>query len=310
MIQQMTARPAVLATAVVALAVAACGSPRADATPGATSPSTTAAADVGVRAEARAALGRLETTSDTRLGVYAVDTGTGRSTSWRAGERFAFASTIKAPLAGAVLDRLSRRDLSRVVTYDASDLVPYSPVTELHVADGMTVRELIDAALRFSDNTAANLLYGLVGGPDGLDRALDRLGDRVTDPERTEPDLNTAVPGDRRDTTTPRAMATTLRAYVLGSALPRHDRDLLRETMLGNTTGDELIRAGVPSSWRVADKTGSADYGVRNDVAVVYPPGRAPIVISVLSSRAEVDAEHDDRVIASATRIAVDALRP
>jgi beta-lactamase class A len=250
----------------------------------------------------------LEKSYDTRLGVYALDTQTGRAVSWRGGERFAFASTIKAPLSAAVLDAVSRKDLSRVIRFDEEDLVPYSPITEQHLEDDMTLRAVIDAALRFSDNTAANLLFDEIGGPAGLDRALDRIGDRVTDSRRVEPDLNTAIPGDVRDTTTPRAMATTVGTYVVGRALPRHDRDLLRTMMINNTTGDALIRAGVPDSWVVADKTGSADYGVRNDIAVAFPPGRAPVLIAVMSSRDRVDKPYDNAVIADATRVAVDAL--
>ncbi|MBD8605511.1 class A beta-lactamase [Aeromicrobium sp. CFBP 8757] len=255
------------------------------------------------------AFSALEKRHDARVGVFVLDTGSGRSVTWRSGERFAFASTIKAPLAAAVLDLVPSEDLSRVIRFDAGDLVPYSPVTEQHVGTGMTLRAVMDAALRFSDNTAANLLFEEVGGPAGLDRALERLGDRVTRPVRIEPDLNSAVPGEVRDTTTPRAIATTVGAYVLGDTLPASDRDLLRTLMVGSTTGDELIRAGVPDRWVVADKTGSADHGVRNDVAVAFPPGRAAVLIAVMTSRDDVDAPSDDAVVAPATRIAVDALR-
>lgn len=277
------------------------GTPDMSATTG--SPSgTSAAADRDFAA--------LETRYDASVGVYARDTETGRTVTWRSGERFAFASTIKAPLAAAVLDRVSRRDLSRVIRFDEDDLVPYSPVTEQHLDDGMTLREVIDAALRFSDNTAANLLFDRIGGPAGMDRALDLVGDRVTDPERVEPDLNTAVPGDVRDTTTPRAIATTIGTYLLGDILPADDRELLRTTMVANTTGDALIRAGVPDGWVVADKTGSADYGVRNDVAVLFPPGRAPVLIAIMTSRDSVDDTSDDALVAEATRLAVDGLGP
>jgi beta-lactamase class A len=251
----------------------------------------------------------LEASYDTRVGVYVRDTGSGRTVTWRSGERFPFASTIKVPLSGAVLDRVSHKGLSRVIHFDQDDLVTYSPVTEKHVDDGMTVRDLIDAALRYSDNTAANLLFEQIGGPAGLDRSLDRLGDRVTNPQRVEPDLNTAIPGDVRDTSTPRAIATTVGRYVLGDALPRDDRTLLRSLMVANTTGGKLIRAGVPDGWVVADKTGAADYGVRNDVAVAFPPGRAPVLIAVMTRRDKADATYDDAVVAEATRIAIGALR-
>jgi beta-lactamase class A len=296
------AHAAVALVAVLAAAVHTSGGTDVEEAP------STAAAPTTSPAAANADFAALEARYDTRVGVYVRDTGTGRSVTWRSRERFPFASTIKAPLAGAVLDRISRRDLSRVIRFDADDLVPYSPVTEKHVDDGMALRDVIDAALRFSDNTAGNLLFEEIAGPAGLNRALDRVGDRVTDPQRIEPDLNTAVPGEVRDTTTPRAIATTVGKYVLGSVLPRHDRELLRTLMVTNTTGDALIRAGVPAGWVVADKTGAAKYGVRNDVAVAFPPGRAPVLIAVMTRRDRVDDTYDDAVVAEATRIAVDAL--
>ena len=295
---------------VAALATSACGADAAGPAGPRTGSSTSSTPTEQPRpSSVRKELAALERSSETRIGVHVHDTGTGRTVSWRNGERFPFASTIKAPLAAAVLDLVPRKDLKRVIRFDEEDLVPYSPITEKHLEDGMTLRAVVDAVLRFSDNTAANLLFEEIGGPGGLDRALDRLGDRVTDPERTEPALNTAIPGERRDTTTPRAIADTVGAYVLGKALPHHDRELLRTMMIGNTTGDALIRAGVPEGWVVADKTGSADYGVRNDVAVAFPPGRSPVLIAVLTRRDRVDAPSDDAVVAEATLIAVDALR-
>jgi beta-lactamase class A len=295
----------VLAAICAAASCASDGTEAADRslTVSARSPTTTTAT-----AATDAAFAALEATYDTRVGVYVRDTATGRTVTWRSDERFPFASTVKAPLAGAVLERVSRQDLSRVVRFDRADLVPHSPVTEQHVDDGMPLRDVIDAALRFSDNTAGNLLFEQIGGPPGLGRALGRLGDRITDSQRIEPDLNTAVPGEVRDTTTPRAIATTVGAYVLGEALPRDDRELLRTLMIANTTGDGLIRAGAPDGWVVADKTGGASYGVRNDVAVAFPPGRGPVLIAVMTRRDQADDTYDDAVVADATRIAIGAL--
>ncbi|MFC5678789.1 class A beta-lactamase [Aeromicrobium endophyticum] len=293
------------------LAVTACTRGGADTSP--RSPSAkhapaAASAPAATPITADAELAALEASSNARVGVYVRDTVTGRTVAWRSGERFPFASTIKAPLAGAVLERVSHADLSRVVRFDRADLVPHSPVTEQHVDDGMPLRDVLDAALRFSDNTAANLLFDEIGGPAGLDRALERLGDRLTDPRRIEPDLNTAVPGEVRDTTTPRALATTVGAYLLGDALPKDDRELLRTLMVTSTTGDGLIRAGVPDGWVVADKSGGAAYGVRNDVAIAYPPGRGPVLIAVMTRRGQADDAYDDAAVAGATRIAVAAL--
>lgn len=253
---------------------------------------------------------RLEADFDARLGVYAVDTGTGRTVTHRADERFAYASTFKALAAAAVLDATTTAELDQVVRYTKADLVAYSPITEPHAGKGMTLRELCDAAVRYSDNTAGNLLLKRLGGPAGFARALRDLGDRVTNPVRIETDLNEARPGDERDTSTPRALATDLRAYVLGDALSAEDRTLLSGWLRANTTGDELIRAGVPAGWQVGDKTGSGGYGTRNDIAVLWPPDGAPVVLAILTTRDEKDAEYDERLIVEATKATVEALRP
>jgi beta-lactamase class A len=252
--------------------------------------------------------GRLEAEFDARLGVYALDTGSGQAVEHRADERFAFASTFKALAAGALLARHSPAELDRTITYAGTPLEPNSPITAQHVRDGMTLHDLMAAAVRYSDNTAANLMFAELGGPAGLEKDLRALGDRVTEADRVETELSEAKPGDRRDTTTPRAFAGDLRAYVLGDALPAADRTLLTGWLRTNTTGDELIRAGVPRGWVVGDKTGSGGYGARNDIAVVWPPHRAPIVLAIMSTRDTVDAEHDDALIARAATAAVTAL--
>jgi beta-lactamase class A len=253
-------------------------------------------------------LARLETEFDARLGVYAVDTGSGRVIEYRAGERFAFASTFKALAAGALLARNTPAGLDRTISYAGTDLEPHSPITGQHVHEGMALRDVLAAAVRYSDNTAANLMFAELGGPAGLERDLRRLGDRTTEVDRVETELSEATPGDGRDTTTPRAFTTDLRAYVLGDALPADDRTLLTGWLRTNTTGDELIRAGVPDGWMVGDKTGSGGYGARNDIAVVWPPHRAPVVLAVMSTRDEADATYDDALIARAAKITVTAL--
>ncbi|WP_199736488.1 class A beta-lactamase [Micromonospora sp. HM5-17] len=254
--------------------------------------------------------GRLESRFDARLGVYAVDTGTGRTVEYRADERFGYASTFKALAAAALLDATTSAELDRVVRYTEADLLAHAPITRQRVRTGMTLRELAEAAVRYSDNTAANLILDRLGGPDGFERALRDLGDRVTNPERREPGLNDVRPGDTRDTSSPRALATDLRAYVLGDALAAEDRDLLVDWLRRNTTGDRLIRAGVPAGWTVGDKTGSGSYGTRNDIAVVWPPDGAPIVLAVMSRRDERHATYDDALIAAATRAVIAVLRP
>lgn len=255
------------------------------------------------------AFAALERQHDARLGVMAVDTGSGHRVAYRSGERFAFASTNKVFIVAAVLAGSSAADLDTVVHYDRGDLLSYAPVTSRFVDSGMTVRELVDAALRFSDNTAANLLVERVGGPDAVERYLRGIGDRTTNVDRLEPELNEATPGDPRDTTTPAQFVTDLREVLLGTTLDTADRTFLRDTMLDNTTGAATVRAGVDPAWPVADKTGTGEYGVRNDIAVVYPAGRAPVVVVVMTSRDQPDATTDDALVAAATKAAVGALR-
>ncbi|MFP3669782.1 class A beta-lactamase [Priestia sp. SIMBA_032] len=252
---------------------------------------------------------KLEDKYDANLGVFALDTGTNKTVTYHPDERFAYASTHKALAVGALLQQKSIEDLNERIFYTRDDLVNYNPITEKHVDTGMTLRELADASLRYSDNTAGNLILQQLGGPDGFKEALEKIGDNVTLPERFEPDLNEVNPGETHDTSTPRALATSLQTYVLGQALPAEKRELLTDWMKRNTTGDALIRAGVPKSWEVADKTGAGSYATRNDIAILWPPNGEPIVLAILSNRTEKDAEYNDKLIAEAAKQAVKALK-
>ncbi|WP_438820846.1 class A beta-lactamase Bla1 [Bacillus hominis] len=252
---------------------------------------------------------QLEKKFDARLGVYAIDTGTNRTIAYRPNERFAFASTYKALAAGVLLQQNSIEKLNEVITYTKDDLVEYSPVTEKHVDTGMALGEIAEAAVRSSDNTAGNILFNKIGGPKGYEKALRQMGDWVTMADRFETELNEAIPGDIRDTSTAKAIATNLKDFTVGNALPAHKRNILTDWMKGNATGDKLIRAGVPTDWEVGDKSGAASYGTRNDIAIVWPPNRAPIIIAILSSRDEKEATYDNQLIAEATEIIVNTLR-
>ncbi|MBA4495399.1 class A beta-lactamase [Paenactinomyces guangxiensis] len=252
---------------------------------------------------------KLEDKFDARLGVFALDTGTNQTVTYRSDERFAYASTHKALAVGALLQQKSIADLNQKITYTRDDLVNYNPITEKHVDTGMTLKELCDASLRYSDNTAQNLILKQLGGPGGLKKSLREIGDHVTNPERFEPELNEVKPGETHDTSTPRALAASLQAFTIGDALPTEKRAILIDWLKRNTTGDTLIRAGVPKGWEVADKTGSGSYGTRNDIAIVWPPKGDPIVLAVLSSRDTKNAEYNDELIAQATKVALDALQ-
>ncbi|WP_181771241.1 class A beta-lactamase [Amycolatopsis pittospori] len=298
--RRWTVRAALLALSVVS--VTACSTP-APAQP----PASSAAAASPVSTAGQADFEQIERAFNARLGLYAVDTATGHEVAFRTDERFAYASTHKVFSAGAVLKQTPVADLDRVVTYSQKDVVSDSPITEKHVATGMPLRAIMDATLRYSDNTGGNLLFRELGGPAGLATVLRGIGDTTIHVDRIEPELNDTAPGDIRDTSTPRALATSLRAFALGDVLPEDKRKILLDMMRANTTGDQNVRAGVPG-WPVADKTGTAGYGTRNDIAVVWPPDRAPIVISVLTDRKVKDAKIDNKMLAQATAAAVKVL--
>ncbi|MEU8786642.1 class A beta-lactamase [Streptomyces sp. NPDC048637] len=288
-------------TALSLVPLTACGGGGSAAAP---SPSAKAARPNAAATPYAREFQQLERKFDARLGIYAVDTGTGREVAYNEGERFAFASTFKALAAGAVLRKYSASGLDQVIKYSKGDLVDHSPVTEKHVGTGMSLGDLCDAAVRYSDNTAGNLLFKALGGPKGLDADLEALGDGVTRMERYETQLNEWAPGATRDTSTPRALAKDLRSFVLGDALGKGERAQLTKWLRNNTTGGELIRAGMPKGWVVGDKTGAGStYGTRNDIAVVWPTDAAPIVVAILSNRTKADADYDNKLIAEAASV-------
>ena len=268
------------------------------------------AADNGGTYPAAAQFAKLESTYGGRLGVCALDTANGAQTRYRADERFPFCSTFKVILAGAILTQNTQNAglLEQRIRYTQKDLVNYSPVSSKHVADGMTVEQLCRAALQYSDNTAANLLIRQVGGPAAVTAFARSIGIDEFRLDRVETTLNTAIPGDPRDTATPAAMARALQTLALGEALPAPQREQLQNWMRGNTTGVHRIAAGVPAGWQVGDKTGTGDHGTANDIAVIWPPARKPIILAVYHTQRENDAKPRDDVIAEATRIVVTQL--
>jgi len=273
-------------------------------------PFTTATTAWATEASNTAQLATLEKNSGGRLGVTALDTANGMLIRYRADERFPFCSTSKVMVAAAILERSTRQTglMRKRIHYAKSDLVHYSPISEKHIADGMTVAELCAAAIQYSDNSSANLLMKILGGPPAVTAFARSIGDKEFRLDRWETELNSAIPGDRRDTTTPAAMANSLRSLMLGDILAIPQRKQLQDWLRGNTTGANRIRAGVPADWQVGDKTGTGDYGTANDIAVLWPPARKPIVLTIYHTQLQTDAKPRDDVIAAATRIVVAAL--
>ncbi len=229
-----------------------------------------------------------------RVGVFAIDTGTGRTLAHRENERFAMCSTFKWVLAAAILGMADRSEttLGERIPYGKADLLETAPVTTEHVAEGaMTLEALMQAVVTVSDNTAANLLLAKVGGPAGMTRFFRACGDQVTRLDRDEPDMSVNDPGDVRDTTSPQAMAGLMRTLLCGDVLSRPSRERLLAWMQACKTGRERLRAGLPAGWVVGDKTGTGYNGACNDLAIATPPGRAPILIAAYLSDSDADGD-------------------
>lgn len=256
-------------------------------------------------------LAELEARSGGRLGVAVQDLQTGRRYGYRGHERFPMCSTFKFLLAARVLARVDKgqEDLERRVVFDAAALLPHSPATEGHVGPpGMTLAALCEAAITQGDNAAANLLLKTVGGPAGLTAWLRVHGDRVTRLDRWETELNSALPGDPRDTTSPDAMLGSLDRLTQGDVLSASSRAQLNAWLVANTTGDARLRAGLPVGWRVGDKTGSGAHGTANDVAVITPPGRKPLLVAAFLTGATAPDDVRDAILADVGRVVVAAI--
>ena len=242
-------------------------------------------------AEGDAAFEREAATIQGRVGgaiaVAALDTAGRRWLAFNAERRMAMCSVFKLPLAAAVAAQVDAGKLrwDQPVRFTAKDLVPYAPVVEAHLdAGALSVRELCAAAVELSDNVAANLLLPLIGGPAGLTAFMRETGDTVTRLDRNEPELNTNLPDDPRDTSTPRSLVEAMQRLLLGPRLAAPSRDALIDWLVRSRTGLQRIRAGLPADWRAGDKTGTGQRGAVNDAAIVWPPGRAPILIVILMS--------------------------
>ena len=251
---------------------------------------------------AAARIAEIERDLGGRIGVAILDTANNRGIAYHATDRFPMCSTFKFLLAAAVLQRIDKNEeqLDRNIAYSPADLLEWAPVTKEHVQEGkMTVDALCAAAIEYSDNTAANLLLGTIGGPHGLTGFVRSLGDPVTRLDRNEPTLNTAINGDERDTTTPASMLNNIKSLLLGQTLSAAIRERLEGWLDKNTTGDKRLRAGLPSTWQIGDKTGTGQNGAAGDLVVARPPNREPILIVVYTVESPAPIEKVSKAFAA-----------
>lgn len=259
------------------------------------------------RADAHERLGHLERKHGGRLGVAILDIASGLQVTHRGDERFLMCSTYKLLAVAAVLARVDRgkERLDRRILIAPSALLEYAPVTRQHVGTpGMRVEALCQAAITVSDNTAANLLLASLGGPAAVTAFVRGLGDHATRLDRIEPELNVGSPGDVRDTTTPHAMLATMQKVLLGDVLAVSSRQQLIAWLRACRTGEDQLRAGLPHGWVTGDKTGSGSQGEANDVAVIWPPGRKPLLVAAYYADSAASIAERKQVLAGVGRIA------
>ncbi len=254
----------------------------------------------------------LEQRSSVRIGIYAINTANHDTVSYRANERFAMCSTAKLMVVTTALKKseIQSQYLDKVLSYTQQDLTQadYTPITSKHLESGMSIKDLSEAAMTYSDNLAMNLLVKDLGGTQIVTKYARSIEDKKFRLDRIEPGFGSAVPGDPRDTTTPQSMANSLQKILLKNVLNKTNRNLLLTWMKNNQTGFTRIRAGVPKGWIVADKTGKGDYGTNNDIAIIYPPNADPIILAIYTTQHAKDAQSNDKVIVDATKIVLEVL--
>ena len=251
----------------------------------------------------------LETAAGGRIGISVINTDNNQKIEYRADERFPMGSTFKVMLVATVLKQSMTNDqlLQQKVTYTKEDIATWSPITEKHITDGMTILELCAATIMYSDNTAANLLLQQLGGSEPVTAFARSIGDNTYNLNSGEAELK-SIPGDFDYTSTPAAMEKSLQQIIFSNALGSQQKEHLLNWMKANTTGDLRIRAGTPKTWVVADKTGSGDYGLTNDIGILYPPKCKPIIATIYFIQNKKEATGRPDILASATRILINEL--
>lgn len=257
--------------------------------------------------ETKKQLAQLEKKTGGRIGVYANKTGDKRYLGYRENERFPMMSTAKLLMVGAALAQ-SMHDpsfLDQTLTYTEADVKKsgYSPITSRRIPHSMTIHDLCSATIQYSDNTAANLIMKQLGGPHTIQQFARRIHNDAFRLDQYEPELNTVIPGQYSNTSTPKAMATSLQQLVLGNTLSLPNKQLLQQWLIGNTTGKDRIRSVLPKEWQVGDKTGTGPYGATHDLAIIWPSTEKPIILAIYFIQSTQQAKANEEMVASIARI-------
>lgn len=280
-------------------------------TPAAYSSKSTTQASPAINLDCIKQLQAIESDVQGRLGISALNTENGQLLEYRADERFPMASTSKFIIASAILHKsISEPDLlDKHIAYTEQDLVPWSPITEKQIKQGMSIEDLCYASMTLSDNTAANLLMRILGGPQAVTAYARSIGDYAFNLTRWEPDLNSAIPGDIRDTTTPAAMMMSLKRLALeNTLLPNIQRLKLLYWLKMCATANDSTRAALPPRWIAGNKTGGGAYGTTNDIAFFCPPEQKPWAVALYFTQKDKDAKARKDVLVQATHIIINSL--
>lgn len=254
-------------------------------------------------------LATLEASFGGKIGVYAINTGNNEVIEHRGSELFPVQSTMKLIAVSALLKQsVSNKNLlQEKIHYTKKDLIYWHPITGKYLASGLTLVVLAEAAMSYSDNPAANLIIKKLGGPESVTDFARSIGNNSFHVSHYEGDLN-SNPNTNADNATPKDMAISLQKLTLGNILAQPQKTWLVTWMINNTTGNNRIRAGVPIGFTVADKTGSGDYGIANDIGVIWSSQCKPIVLAIYTLQSTQDAKKHEDIVASTTSIVLNEL--
>ncbi len=255
-------------------------------------------------------LNALESNAEERVGVFAVNTANDYVIEYRANEVFPTGCTSQVIGVSAVLKK-SMSDPSLLLTnikFSEEELEEWSPLTRKYVTTGMQIQDLCAASISFSDNTSMNLLLKIIGGVQGMNDFAQSIGDLSFRQDNDWPaEAFSGGVNNLKDSSTPKSMVESLRKLTIGEVLDKSQRDLLITWLIGTQTGAYRIRSAIPNAWVVGNKTGTgAAYGSTNDLAIVWPPNHAPILLGIYYTNNNEHAKKREDIVADATRILIE----